>query len=293
MPKLVVSVQRTDNPSAPMLSKVSDQKEANSLFLFHAELEGGEPCTSHSHSHSPPVPAPSPNDYSTFLSSRPQTLETDAIALITRCAAQHPTLRTHIVHLSAGSALPQIRAARQAGLPLTVETCFHYLVLSAEQIAQGNTLYKCCPPIREQSNRDLLWQALLDGDIDFVVSDHSPCTVELKRLEEGDFMQAWGGIGGLGLGLSLLWTEACRRSSESQNGSSTTIPMEKVLEWVSERPARQVGIDHVKGRIQVGHDADLVIFDPNLVFTVSVPSILSSTSRPNNMRTRFTGPHHT
>lgn len=142
---------------------------------------------------------------------------------------------------------------------MTVETCFHYLTLSSEQIAKGETLFKCCPPIREEINRDLLWAALLAGDIDFVVSDHSPCTVELKKLEEGDFMQAWGGIGGLGLGLSLLWTEARKRG----------VGMERVLEWVSERPAKQVGLEGVKGGLRIGADADFVLFDPSISFTVS------------------------
>lgn len=145
-------------------------------------------------------------------------------------------------------------------MPLSVETCFHYLCLSAEQIAQGKTLFKCCPPIRDDANRELLWQALIDGDIDFVVSDHSPCTTELKRLESGDFMKAWGGIGGLGLGLSLIWTEAHKRG----------IAMDKVLEWVASKPAKQVGLERQKGTIQEGGDADFVIFDPKETFTVRI-----------------------
>lgn len=143
---------------------------------------------------------------------------------------------------------------------MTVETCFHYLTLSSEQIQRGETLYKCCPPIREEVNRDLLWQALLDGEIDFVVSDHSPCVVELKRLEDGDFMSAWGGIGGLGLGLSLMWTESVKRG----------ISMQRVLDWLAVRPAKQVGLEGVKGELSVGADGDFVIFDPELSFTVSL-----------------------
>ncbi|KAL8287081.1 hypothetical protein RQP46_004087 [Phenoliferia psychrophenolica] len=230
--------------------------EASSLFLFHAELDAHSP----SHPTPPPAtPTPPADAYSTFLASRPQSLETSAIELVIRCAEQHPTLRTHIVHLSAASALPLIRATRAKGLPLSVETCFHYLVLSSEQIAKGDTLYKCCPPIREEVNRDALWDALIKGDIDFVVSDHSPCTVELKRLEDGDFMKAWGGIGGLGLGLSLLWTEARKRG----------IGMSKVLEWVAEKPARQVRLEVSKGSLKVGADADFVVFDPSVTFTVN------------------------
>lgn len=239
----------------------SFEQPAKSLFLFHAELEEpvpSSPCdaSDHAHSHS----SPDPSAYSTFLSSRPESLETRAIDLIIRCAQQFPTLRTHIVHLSAASALPTLRHARkELKLPLTVETCFHYLTLSSEQIAKGETLYKCCPPIREEINRDALWEALIAGDIDFVVSDHSPCTVELKKLEEGSFMEAWGGIGGLGLGLSLMWTEARKRG----------VGMERVLEWVSERPAKQVGLEGKKGGIRKGADADFVVFDPEESFTVN------------------------
>ncbi|KAK4703012.1 allantoinase, partial [Phenoliferia sp. Uapishka_3] len=233
----------------------SHDQEASSLFLFHAELD----APAAPNPLPPSDPSPPSDAYSTFLSSRPESLETTAIALIIRCAEQHPTLRTHIVHLSAASALPLIRATRAKGLPLSVETCFHYLVLSSEQIAKGNTLYKCCPPIREEVNRDALWDALIKGDIDFVVSDHSPCTVELKRLEDGDFMKAWGGIGGLGLGLSLLWTEANKRG----------VGMSRVLEWVAEKPARQVRLEESKGSLKVGADADFVVFDPSIIFTVN------------------------
>lgn len=228
---------------------------AKSLFLFHAELDGS------GHDHESVDPAA----YSTFLESRPPALEESAIDLIIRCARQYPALRTHIVHLSASSALPALRHARkELGLPLSVETCFHYLCLSAEQIAQGKTLFKCCPPIRNDANRELLWQALVDGDIDFVVSDHSPCTTELKRLESGDFVKAWGGIGGLGLGLSLLWTEASKRG----------ISMAKVLEWVASKPAKQVGLEKQKGTIQEGADADFVVFDPSQTFKVRLVSDL-------------------
>ncbi|KAM0754571.1 allantoinase [Meredithblackwellia eburnea MCA 4105] len=241
-----------------VLTAMPKLEEANSLFLFHAELDSCNHSPSEP-SHPPPPPSTSPPDnYSTFLHSRPETLETDAISLIARCSAKFPTVRTHIVHLSAASALPLIRETKAKGLPLTVETCFHYLTLSAEQIAKGNTLFKCCPPIREEVNRDALWKALEDGDIDFVVSDHSPCTVELKRLEDGDFMKAWGGIGGLGLGLSLIWTEASKRG----------IGMSKVLKWVAEVPARQVRIEDSKGSLKVGGDGDFVVFDPELVFKV-------------------------
>lgn len=256
MPFLDVgSLSLAPSPTAPTNTLTPKLQEANSLFLFHAELDSHSPLP-------PTIPTPPSNDYSTFLSSRPQSLELSAISLVARCQAAFPTLRMHIVHLSAASALPLIRETRAKGLPMSVETCFHYLVLSAEQIAKGDTLYKCCPPIREEINRDLLWEALLAGDIDFVVSDHSPCTVELKRLEDGDFMKAWGGIGGLGLGLSLLWTEAQKRG----------IGMDKVLDWVATRPAQQIGLEESKGSLKVGADADFVLFDSKLEFTVSFAS---------------------
>ncbi|TNY19971.1 allantoinase [Rhodotorula diobovata] len=244
---------------AQILTAMKELDEAKSLFLFHAELDN---LASQQHGHGDGhghASAPDASAYSTFLESRPPSLEESAIDLIIRCASQFPSLRTHIVHLSAASALPALRRARnELHLPLTVETCFHYLTLSAEEIARGNTLFKCCPPIRASSNRDALWDALLRGDIDFVVSDHSPCVTELKRLDEGDFMGAWGGIGGLGLGLSLLWTEAKKRGVE----------MARVLEWVCERPAKQVGLEGRKGAIVVGADADLVVFDPEETFTI-------------------------
>lgn len=190
-------------------------------------------------------------------------MELSAIELVARCATAFPSLRTHIVHLSAASALPLLRSSRARLPKLTVETCFHYLTLSAEQISKGETLYKCCPPIREEINRDALWKALLDGDIDFVVSDHSPCTVELKKLDEGDFMSSWGGVGGLGLGLSLIYTEGTKRG----------IGMNQILEWVASKPAKQVGMEDKKGTLKVGADGDFVIFDPKKEFVVNKTSL--------------------
>jgi allantoinase len=191
--------------------------------------------------------------YSTFLASRPQNLETDAISLITSLQRDYPSLRCHIVHLSAATALPTIRAARTSGLKLTVETCFHYLCLSAENIPNGQPRFKCCPPVREEGNRKLLWEALKDGMIDFVVSDHSPCVAELKCLDEGNIMDAWGGISTLGLGLSLLWTE----------GRSQDITIKQIVDWTSTKTAEHAGLGNVKGQIKVGYDADLIVWDPN------------------------------
>lgn len=148
------------------------------MLLFHAELDSSPSRLSEKPEAS--------TLYSTFLKSRPQQLETDAITLITALQKSYPSLRCHIVHLSASSALPLIRAAKSVGLKLTVETCFHYLCLSADNIPSGRPEFKCCPPIRENANRALLWDALLDGSIDCVVSDHSPCVTELKKIDEGD-----------------------------------------------------------------------------------------------------------
>ncbi|KAJ7084411.1 allantoinase [Mycena belliarum] len=220
------------------------------VLLFHAELEGAL---------SDPEPAPPSTAYATFLHSRPEKLETDAISLITRLQRAYPSLRCHIVHLSAASALPLIRAAKSAGLKLTVETCFHYLCLAADEIPSGRPEFKCCPPIRENVNRELLWEALLDGSIDCVVSDHSPCITELKKIDEGDIMGAWGGISTLGLGLSLLWTE----------GSKRGVTLAHILEWTSKKTAEHAGLGELKGQLKVGFDGDFVIWDPSAEFKVT------------------------
>jgi allantoinase len=183
----------------------------------------------------------------------------DAISLITKLQRLYPSLRCHIVHLSAASALPLIRAAKSSGLSLTVETCFHYLCLSADEIPSGRPEFKCCPPIRENVNRGLLWEALLDGSIDCVVSDHSPCITELKKIDEGDIMGAWGGISTLGLGLSLLWTE----------GSKRGVTLAQILDWTSRKTAEHAGLGELKGQLKVGFDGDFVIWDPSAEFTVS------------------------
>jgi allantoinase len=217
------------------------------VLLFHAELEDPSGPVY-------PDPSSNPTAYETFLSSRPEDLEMNAISLITRLQEQYPSLRCHIVHLSASSALGVIRAARRKGLKLTVETCFHYLCLSADNIPNGRPEFKCCPPIRDESNRNHLWKALMDGDIDCVVSDHSPCVAELKKLDEGDIMGAWGGINSLGLGLSLLWTEG----SKPERGAT----LSQVVEWMSKKTAEHAGLSATKGSLTVGLDGDLVIWDP-------------------------------
>ncbi len=146
-----------------------------------------------------------PRAYDTFLQSRPREAENEAIAMMIRLCRE-TGCRVHIVHLSSSDALPMIRAAKDEGLPITVETCPHYLTFAAEDIVDGATHFKCCPPVRERENRELLWEAIADGTIDMVVSDHSPCTPALKLLERGDFMDAWGGISALQFGLPVMWT---------------------------------------------------------------------------------------
>jgi allantoinase len=224
----------------------------STVLVVHAEIEKGPSPRDISQS--------DPTLYTTFLESRPQKLETDAISLITTLQSEFPSLRCHIVHLSASAALPIIREAKRAGLKLTVETCFHYLFLASEDIPRGRPEFKCCPPIREQINREALWDALKDGTIDFVVSDHSPCSVEMKKMEEGDFMSAWAGISTLGLGLSLLWTEGRKRG----------IALGKILEWTSVGPAKLAGLGDRKGRLKVGADADIVFWNPDVEFEVRV-----------------------
>ena len=201
-------------------------------------------------------------DYHRFVESRPDEAETTAIQRVID-GVRRTGARAHILHLSSAAALPSLRAARAEGLPITVETCPHYLTIAEEQIPDGGTQFKCCPPIRDDANRDALWQALLDGDIDIVVTDHSPATVELKTRGGGDFQLAWGGIAGLQLGLAAVWTEASRRG----------IPLDRVLGWMSRGPADLVGLSR-KGRIAVGADADLVAFAPDAVFTVRKEELL-------------------
>ncbi len=194
--------------------------------------------------------------YADFLASRPPAAETRAVDTVIE-AARRPGCRAHIVHLSSAAALPALAAARADGLPITVETCPHYLTLVSDTIGDGQTQYKCCPPIRDAANQDLLWAALADGVIDMVVSDHSPSPPSLKLFDEGDFGAAWGGVSSLQLGLPLVWTEARRRG----------VDLATVVGWMSAQPADLVGVRR-KGGIMVGNDADLVVFAPEENFTV-------------------------
>ncbi|AFR95195.1 allantoinase [Cryptococcus neoformans C23] len=255
-------------------------KGTNALIMFHAELD----AQAHAHAHADPHNTTDPSEYSTFLESRPQQWEISALQLILRIARSYPDLRFHIVHLSASDAVPLLQSAFSGddalsgddaekalnGEPssvssplknLTVETCFHYLCLRDTDIPPNATQFKCCPPIRDESNRLKLVDALLDGTIQYVVSDHSPCVPELKR---GDFMSAWGGVSGLGLGLSLLWTEL---------GAGGRVELGRIVEWMGPVQARQVGLQGKKGVIQQGAAADFVVFDPNAEFEVTLETL--------------------
>jgi allantoinase len=184
--------------------------------------------------------------------------------------------RAHVVHLSSASALPMIAAAKAEGLPLTVETCPHYLVLRAEEVPDGATEYKCAPPIREDDNREALWAGLRDGTIDFVLSDHSPCVPALKLPEAGDFLGAWGGIASLQLGLPNIWTEARRRG----------FTLADVSRWMSGGPARFIGADR---RIAAGNRADFAIFAPEADVTVRAEAILHRHALTPYLGRRVTG----
>lgn len=204
------------------------------------------------------APAAEGTSYRRFLASRPHRAEDVAIAQVID-RARRTGARAHILHLSSADALPLIAEARRDGVRLSVETCPHYLTLTAEDVPDGATAFKCCPPIRDAANRERLWAGLLDGTIDSVVSDHSPATAELKGLGSGDFAAAWGGVSSLQLGLPVMWTEARRRG----------IPLQKVVEWMSARPAALAGLAR-KGGIALGFDADLSVFAPDAGFVVDV-----------------------
>jgi len=202
--------------------------------------------------------SPDWRSYATYLASRPDEAEVEAIALLIRLAREyeHPV---HIVHLSSALALPMIEEARREGVPVTVETCAHYLWFTAEEISDGATEFKCAPPLRGAANREALWQALADGRIDMVTTDHSPCPPAMKSRDTGRWDQAWGGIAGLGLALPVLWT------AMSQRG----IGIERLGEWMAAAPAQLAGMADRKGALAVGCDADLVVFDPDAEWTVA------------------------
>jgi allantoinase len=203
-----------------------------------------------------------PRSYSEYLSSRPRTWEHDAIDLMIRLCREY-SCKVHIVHVSSADALRRLEEPRGSGLPLTTETCPHYLFFVSEEIEDGDTRFKCAPPIRERENRDRLWNGLKQGVIDFVVSDHSPSPPALKNLASGDFQNAWGGIASLQLGLPIVWTEASKRACT----------LADMAEWMCRRPAQFAGLGGRKGGIAPGYDGDLIVWNPEKEFTV-VPTML-------------------
>ena len=220
------------------------------LLIVHAELPG------------PINDGAGGTDYRSFLASRPRAAENEAVELMVRLSREFDT-RVHIVHLSSADAIPILRRAQAEGVKITAETCPHYLHFAAEEVPAGATEFKCCPPIRERDNREELWDGLREGTIGLIVSDHSPCPGEMKLRESGDFSKAWGGIASLQLRLPVVWTEARRRG----------FSLLDLTRWLCTNPAHQVSLEPQKGSIAVGHDADLVLWNPDTQFTVT-PSTL-------------------
>ncbi|XP_036140174.1 allantoinase, mitochondrial isoform X3 [Monomorium pharaonis] len=217
---------------------------------FHAECEELEKTN----------PLTDPGLYNTFLHTRPDLMELKAVKLICDWCIKY-NVRCHIVHLSSAKCLALINDAKTRGAPLTVETCYHYLILAAEEIPEGSTEFKCCPPIRGKNNREQLWHGIKNGTLDMVVSDHSPCVPELKT--RGNFLTAWGGISSLQFGLPLIWTAARTRN----------ISFSDISKLLSKQPARLCGLEDRKGDLFVGMDADFIIWDPEESIKVEVDDI--------------------
>jgi len=225
---------------------VATLRDLGSVLLVHAE--SAEAMAAIGEAHGP--------SYAGYLTTRPRGIENLAVAEVIE-AARTSRGHAHIVHLSSSDALPMIASARRDGVRLTAETCPHYLALTAEEIGDGATAFKCSPPVREAANRELLWDGLTAGVLDFIASDHSPCTAAMKELGGGDFGAAWGGISSLQLGLPIVWTEARRRG----------VPLSQVVGWMARAPAEFAGLP-AKGRIAPGFDADFCIFAPDESFVV-------------------------
>ena len=235
-----------------LLEAMPELARLNSVLLVHAEL--GEPIEKAAEE----LTGSDPKDYQTFLKSRPRESENQAVELMIRLCRETGA-RVHIVHHSSSDVLPQLKAAKAEGLPVTVETCPHYLTFAAEEIPDGATHFKCCPPVRERENREKLWAALKDGTIDMIVSDHSPCTADLKLLETGDFLEAWGGISTLQFSLPVIWTQIEKRG----------FGLRELTRWMSAAPAKLAGLDKRKGKFATGYDADIVIWHPEKKFQIA------------------------
>ncbi|KAF5307938.1 hypothetical protein FQR65_LT06505 [Abscondita terminalis] len=220
----------------------------NIVLAFHAEVDGTVALGSN---------GGLKENFETFLRTRPPTMEIDAINIIIKLAQKY-RIRVHIVHLSAAGALPLIAEIKSKGVDLTVETCHHYLSLKSEDVPNKATQYKSAPPIRDLNNQKLLWEALKNGTIDMVVSDHSPCTADLKLQETGDFLKAWGGISSVQFGLPLFWTQLKNRG----------LSIFDINKYMTNNPAKLVGLHNVKGQIAPNYDADLVIWNPHATITI-------------------------
>ncbi|MCJ8268856.1 MAG: allantoinase AllB, partial [Psychrosphaera sp.] len=221
-------------------------------YLIHAELD--TECKP------PPVIG---DNYQSFLASRPKHWENEAVSLMVELSAEAQAnghdCKVHIVHLSSAEALDSIAKAKAQGLAFTAETCPHYLTLFSEAIPNGKTLFKCCPPIREDANREILWQAVQDGRISFIVSDHSPCTPQLKHIDSGDVEKAWGGISALQFGLPLIWTEA-------KNRGFSLVDISRLMSFET---AKCAGLSSIKGQISPGFDADFAVFDDSVEYQIT------------------------
>jgi allantoinase len=228
-------------------------------LLTHAELPG--PIDEAARKYAKDTGASS-RKYATWLASRPRAAEEEAVALLVGLSREFKA-RIHVVHVSSSGALPTLREAKSEGLDVTAETCPHYLTFSSEEIADGATEFKCAPPIRERENREKLWEALGDGTLGMIATDHSPCPPEMKLAVEKDFLRSWGGIASLQLSLPAVWTEARTR------GYSVT----HMAEWLCQNPARLAGIEKRKGSIAAGCDADLVIWNPEATFKVDAAQL--------------------
>lgn len=213
--------------------------ELGSVLLVHAEshrvIAGSAP--------------PHGRHYSSFLRSRPDAAEEDAVGLVIDTAAASGA-RAHIVHVSSANVLPMLADAKRAGIPVTAETCPHYLTFTAEAIPDGGTEFAACPPVRDSANRDRLWGGLLDGTLDMVVSDHSPCSPKLKA--DGDFGRAFGGVSSLQVGPSAVWAHAAQRG----------FGLPDLSRWMAQQPAALAGFAD-RGSIAPGLRADLCAFDPD------------------------------
>lgn len=224
------------------------------VLLAHAELP--EPIEAAAGAWGAAGPAEL-REYSRYLRSRPDAAEKEAVELLVRLCRE-TGCRLHIVHVASAEVLPILRRAREEGLPVTAETCPHYLTFSADEIPDGGVAFKCAPPIRSPENREHLWEALREGLLDLVVTDHSPSPPALKRVETGDFRGAWGGIASLQLALPAVWAGARARG----------FTVADLSRWMCAAPARLAGLEGRKGAIVPGADADLVVWDPEASFLV-------------------------